>query len=161
MEKYEHRRRRLLELKDWACEGKTARLAERIERSDSYVARMLYTEEKAGRKRIGDDMLDVIESAFGLIHGWFDLPLGTPIRSAAGQAELTVSTGHGAANLHPLKRPPVTWPFPTVSHQRVMSLKSLLGPKVAAEAMRDIDSLLDVAVAKWEKLGKPAARKRS
>lgn len=163
MNKYEHRRLRLLELRTWACDGMTARLAERIARSDSYVARMLYEEGKAGKKRIGDDMLDVLESAFGLPHGWFEFPLGTPMNAGA-QAGLPLpepeGSGSPAVDLAS-RRPPIHWPFHTVTYQRLMDLKITLGPRHGAEALRDIDALLDVVVTKWERQGKTDIRRRS
>jgi phage repressor protein C with HTH and peptisase S24 domain len=66
MDKYELRRLTLLKLMNSECNGKIADLAKKLGRSDSYVSRMLYEEGKAGRKRIGDDMKDVIESTFGI-----------------------------------------------------------------------------------------------
>lgn len=77
MDKFEHRRLRLAELREARCNGRTATLARRIGRDASYVARMLYPEGKLGKKRIAEEMIDVIEEAFGLPHGWFDLPLGS------------------------------------------------------------------------------------
>lgn len=52
--------------------------------------------------------------------------------------------------VNPSKR--LTWPFHTVTHRRVMDLRAALGPKAGLEAMRDIDSLLDAAVTKWERV---------
>lgn len=72
MDKYEKRRRRLTKLRDEMCGGKAAELARRIGREPSYVSRMLYPEGKAGKKRIADDMMEVIESAFKLPRGWLD-----------------------------------------------------------------------------------------
>ncbi len=72
MDKYEFRRQRLIELKDTFCEGKISVLAERLKRSHSYVSRMLFDETKANRKRIGDDMLDIISEAFNVSKTWLD-----------------------------------------------------------------------------------------
>lgn len=72
MDKYEHRRRRLIELRDTKCNGKAVEVARAIGREPSYVSRMLYPEGKAGKKRIADDMMEVIEKAFGLPRGWLD-----------------------------------------------------------------------------------------
>lgn len=77
MDKYELRRLRLAELRDAHCNGVTADLARKIERDPSYVSRMLYPVGKAGKKRIADDMIEVMEQAFNLPRGWFDMPLGT------------------------------------------------------------------------------------
>ena len=72
MDKYEYRRQRLLELKDTACNGTVSSLADKLGRSASYVSRMLYSEDNPNRKRIGDDMLDVIAQAFGVTKAWLD-----------------------------------------------------------------------------------------
>lgn len=72
MDKYERRRQRLIELRDTHCGGSAADLARKIERDPSYVTRMLYQEGKPGKKRIADDMIEVIESAFNLTRGWLD-----------------------------------------------------------------------------------------
>lgn len=77
MDKYERRRLRLLELRDTRCNGKAATLARDIGRDASYVTRMLYPAGKAGKKRIADDMIEIIEAAFKLPHGWLDQEPGT------------------------------------------------------------------------------------
>ncbi len=72
MDKYEKRRLRLIEIRDTLCNGKVVDLARRIEREQSYVSRMLYPEGKKWKKRIADDMVEVIETAFNLPRGWLD-----------------------------------------------------------------------------------------
>lgn len=72
MDKYERRRLRLAEIRDTRCNGKAVELARAIGREPSYVSRMLYPEGKAGKKRIADDMMEVIETAFSLPRGWMD-----------------------------------------------------------------------------------------
>lgn len=72
MDKYEQRRLKLIEIRDRFCNGKAAELARRIEREPSYISRMLYPEGKPGRKRIADDMMEIIENAFNLPRGWMD-----------------------------------------------------------------------------------------
>ncbi|MES2126676.1 MAG: hypothetical protein V4463_05335 [Pseudomonadota bacterium] len=66
MDKYELRRLKLLEIREDRCNGKTAVLAAKLSRTDSYVSRMLYPEGKQGRKRIGEDMADLIAEVFAL-----------------------------------------------------------------------------------------------
>lgn len=92
MDKYERRRLRLLALRDERCDGKSAVLARKIEREASYVTRMLYPEGKAGRKRISDDMMEIIEKAFDLPRGWLDQTEYTPeaphVATAGEHAEL-------------------------------------------------------------------------
>jgi phage repressor protein C with HTH and peptisase S24 domain len=72
MDKYEKRRLKLIWLRDNRCNGKASALAEVIKRDPSYVSRMLYPEGKAGKKRIADDMIEVIEDGFKLARGWMD-----------------------------------------------------------------------------------------
>lgn len=72
MDKYEKRRLRLMQIRDEMCGGKAVEVARKIEREPSYVSRMLYDETKKGRKRIADDMVEIIEKAFSLPRGWMD-----------------------------------------------------------------------------------------
>ncbi|MDU7377884.1 MAG: S24 family peptidase [Enterobacteriaceae bacterium] len=72
MDKYEKRRLRLMQIRDEMCGGKAVDVARKIEREPSYVSRMLYDETKKGRKRIADDMVEIIEKAFSLPRGWMD-----------------------------------------------------------------------------------------
>lgn len=72
MDKYEHRRIKLIELKDNMCNGKISELANKLGRSDSYVSRMLYPDGKSGKKRIGDDMVDLISQTFNVSKNWLD-----------------------------------------------------------------------------------------
>lgn len=72
MDKYEKRRLRLIQIRDQFCGGKAVDVARKIEREPSYVSRMLYEEGKKGKKRIADDMVEIIENAFSLPRGWMD-----------------------------------------------------------------------------------------
>uniref|UniRef100_UPI003F580756 LexA family transcriptional regulator n=1 Tax=Vibrio cholerae TaxID=666 RepID=UPI003F580756 len=72
MDIYEIRRQRLLKLKDERCNGKIVTLAEKIDTSQSYVSRMLYSPDKVGKKNISDVMVQKITDAFGLNKGWLD-----------------------------------------------------------------------------------------
>lgn len=72
MDKFEVRRLNLRAALRTHCGGKAATLADKIERSASYVSRMLYPEGKAGKKRIGEDMRDIIEDALSLERGMLD-----------------------------------------------------------------------------------------
>lgn len=72
MDKYEKRRLRLIQIRDEMCGGKAVDVARKIEREPSYVSRMLYEPGKNGRKRIADDMVEIIETAFNLPRGWMD-----------------------------------------------------------------------------------------
>jgi HTH-type transcriptional regulator, cell division transcriptional repressor len=75
MDKYEVRRQRLILLRDTKAKGKAANVAKAIERDASYVTRMLYPEGKKGKKRIADDMIELIEKSFSLPKGWLDRPI--------------------------------------------------------------------------------------
>lgn len=72
MDKYEKRRQRLIQIRDEMCGGKAVNVARKILREPSYVSRMLYEEGKNGKKRIADDMVEIIEKSFDLPPGWMD-----------------------------------------------------------------------------------------
>lgn len=72
MDKFEIRRRNLLQLLDNDCRGNMAELARRIDRAPSYVARMLWEEGKEGRKRVGEDLAREIEHCMNLGDGALD-----------------------------------------------------------------------------------------
>lgn len=72
MDKYEKRRLKLIDLIKLKCGGINAELARRIGRYPSYINRMLYPEGKKAKKRIADEMIEVIETAFNLPKGWLD-----------------------------------------------------------------------------------------
>lgn len=72
MDKYEIRRQRLQKIRDERCGGNASELARKIGRDATYVARMLYPQDKPGVKRIGHDMMEIIEKAFDLPKGWME-----------------------------------------------------------------------------------------
>jgi len=78
MDKYEKRRLRLIQLRDDYCNGNASELARRIDREPSYIIRMLWPEDKAGRKRIADGMIELIEKSFDLPRGWMDGIINEP-----------------------------------------------------------------------------------
>lgn len=150
MELAEHRKNRLRELMDHTCEGKIAELARRIERSDNYVSRMLYPVGKPQEKPIADKMQRVIEAAFALPRGWFDMPMGTAL---PGQTQNTPIRLMPASDpgLEAPRQHNITWPFKRVSYRRITELQKTLGYKQGQEAINDIDKYLDIAVMKWER----------
>ncbi|MDR5800666.1 S24 family peptidase [Caballeronia sp. LZ001] len=90
MNKFERRRLRLIEIRDRFCGGTATGLAKKLGKSDSYVTRMLWPEDRKGRKRIGEAMVDQIEEAFGWKRGTFDseqLPGGTGAASKDDRRE--------------------------------------------------------------------------
>lgn len=96
MDKYENRRMRLIQIRDERCGGKAVDLARKIEREPSYVSRMLYPEGKNGKKRIADDMVEIIESAFSLPRGWMDGVADT------GHGNISFAATHRSAKEFPL-----------------------------------------------------------
>lgn len=53
--------------------------------------------------------------------------------------------------LHDRTPLPTGWPFSRVSLRRVLDLKRSLGGRAGADAIHDIDEMLDLAVQKWER----------
>lgn len=92
MDKYERRRLRLMELRDTRCNGKAVTLAEKIGRSPSYVSRMLYPAGKKAKKRIQDELIEAIETAFNLPHGWLDQEPGTPDKTPSTHRNESIRT---------------------------------------------------------------------
>lgn len=89
MDKYEFRRQRLLRLRDERCNGKISDVARAIGREPSYVSRMLYTEGKSGKKRIADNMVEIIENSFSLPRGWMDGIVDADTSSTQDTQDLT------------------------------------------------------------------------
>lgn len=150
MELAEHRKNRLRELMDHTCQGKIAELARRIERSDNYVSRMLYPVGKPQEKPIADKMQRVIEAAFALPRGWFDMPMGTALPGQTQNAPIRLMPASDPG-LEAPRQYNMTWPFKRVSYSRITELQKALGYKQGQEAINDIDKYLDIAVMKWER----------
>jgi len=64
MDKYEQRRATLQALVNELGRGGIASIAQKIGKDASYVSRMLYTADKNGAKRIGEDTIDLLASAY-------------------------------------------------------------------------------------------------
>ena len=60
MDKYTLRRTKLKLLIEQKYKGVNAALAEVLDMNPSYVSRMLYPDDKKGRKRIGEDTVEKI-----------------------------------------------------------------------------------------------------
>lgn len=133
----EHRKMRLRELIDFKCGGVIATLASHIERNESYVSRMLYPSDKAGARPITDKMMLSIEGTFGLERAWLDKPLGY---ETGGNVETPASS------------PENQWPFSFHLLTRYQAVMTALPKRKALQASRDIESLVDVAVSKWERV---------
>jgi len=90
MDKYEVRRRKLLDLikRDG---GVVSAFAAKIDKNPSYVSRMAYPEGKAGKKRIGDDMCEHIQRCLNLNDTFFYSYEPTEVGTMSSN---TVSTTH-------------------------------------------------------------------
>lgn len=86
MGKYEYRRRALQKLINTRFGGVIARFADATDMNPSYVSRMLYEPGKAGRKNIGEDTIEKVESALS-VPGYFSPQGGIP----EAPAELALS----------------------------------------------------------------------
>lgn len=85
-----------MKIRDEKCAGKAAELARRIGKDPTYVTRMLYPEGKDGKKRIADEMIEAIESAFP---GWLqDAEHANVKRSAIGGRAIPVINSVQAGN---------------------------------------------------------------
>jgi len=73
MDKFEARRLACLALVQTHHQGAYVGMANRLGMSESYVSRMLAPPDKPNRKRIGEDTLDRIRSAYGLPASWPDI----------------------------------------------------------------------------------------
>lgn len=71
MDKFEARRHALKRLVEGFGHGGIARVAAAINKEPNYVSRMLYPPGKPGRKRIGEDSVDALDSAYP---GWLSAP---------------------------------------------------------------------------------------
>lgn len=160
-----HRKARLRELINNAYGELIVNLAREIDRSESYIGRMLYPPEKDYSRPVSDKLAMVIEKAAGLRRGWFDLPLGTelpnpvPGRSIALAAASPQMPAHASDSAGTARQQAaIVWPFRLVSYSRLRRVREQLGQRRGHDALADIDSVLDAVVSKWEK---EAARARS
>lgn len=147
-----HRKARLRELIDNACGGVVARLAERIDRSDSYVGRMLYPVDKKQSRPVSDKLAIVIERVFSLKRGWFDLPVGESLPYPTANYPRADSTVQSAeeSRREPSSMSAIVWPFQLAGYRRLQTLTASLGRR-AGEALRDMDAHLDIVMIKWER----------
>lgn len=159
MEETEHWRLRLLELEEaQKAFGMTRHkdMAEKLDVEPSYYSRLRYPIGKPGRKNLGLDTLRAAIRSFGLRPDWFDLPLGSEIPKprttalSAREVESDYGNRFSLAGVSQAPSPSVIWPFKDTSYKRLQAMLDSLDKNQRSEAMRDLDSLLDVAVARWE-----------
>lgn len=72
MDKYEFRRLALRHLVSSMGHGGQARVAEEIGKAPDYIGRLLYPAGKKGKKRIGEDTVEILSAKFP---GWIDIDL--------------------------------------------------------------------------------------
>lgn len=69
---YENRRIKLSQYIESLGVGGQKKVADAIGKDASYVSRMLYPDDKSGRKRIGEETVLLLETNLQLPRGWFD-----------------------------------------------------------------------------------------
>ncbi len=74
MQRFEHRRQRLIELLQAVEYEKRYWFAAAIGQNDTYLSRLLYEPHRKGRKNLGDQLVAAISEKFRLPPGWFDMP---------------------------------------------------------------------------------------
>jgi hypothetical protein len=152
MEEAEHLRLRLLELMG-DLELNQATVAHDLDIASDYVSRLLYPLGKKGRKNIGLQTMRKFERAYDLPSGWFEMPLGSALPTAHGSRTSEAPKAAREPQIHAVGRSrEITWPFHNVSYGRLMDLKRDLGSKQGHEALRELDSVLEAIVMKWERV---------
>lgn len=149
-----HRKSRLRELIDNAYGGVIARLADAIDRSESYIGRMLYPIDKNGARPVSDKLAQLIERTNALERGWFDLPLGSalpyPDLGAPPDAPSPDVRKMEDSLVQKSETPAIVWPFKLAHYMRLKALTASLKRR-APEAVRDMDEHLDIVMMKWER----------
>lgn len=98
MDKYAIRRELLGELIDERFDGVIARFADQTGVSASYVSRLLYDPEKAGAKRLGEELAEKIEQALGLPH-YFSPDQSAPDVRTVREPSTVYGTATGVADM--------------------------------------------------------------
>lgn len=82
---------------------------------------------------------------------YLDTPLANARQAPTSAIEEEVKANVFARSQKPLPKPPVGWPFSTVTLARIVNLKKQLGARAGTTAMQDIDETLELVVSKWER----------
>lgn len=93
-------------------------------------------------KSFGEKKARALETQAGMPAGYLDQQSTQPNPFALAETNETVVT------VTPMLR---SWPFPSVSLERLMQLKKGLGSRKGVDALHDIDKHLEIVVLKWEK----------
>ncbi|GEM_PF-3699542 len=155
MSREEHWRLRLAELLQHLKVSQAA-FARETGIDTTYVSRLLYPEEKKGRKNLGLDTMRTICSTYKLRTDWFDLELGSELPGLYPTQQLFKTANTVSLPLPGVEEPQAVysanakaWPFKDASYQRLMALKKILGRDYQL-ALRDIEENIETAILKWE-----------
>ena len=110
-------------------------------------------------KSFGEKRARSLELQAHMPRGYLDSKAAPGLQAEIDTPEKAVRSPQIGSNVLEVRRPPLSWPFHTVTYGRLIDLKRALGQRVGHEALRDIDSILDVVVTKWERVA--AAKKIS
>lgn len=72
MDRHTTRQNRFRQLITQTVDGRKADMAKRLGLEPSYISRLLYSFDKKGARKIGDNLREKIEKEFGLPIGWLD-----------------------------------------------------------------------------------------
>ena len=104
-------------------------------------------------KTFGERRARSLEALAHMPPRYLDAPQGGPFStppSVAHQINDQVKQTPFSQEMAPSK-PPVGWPFSTVTLARIVNLKRQLGARTGVTAMQDIDETLELVVSKWER----------
>lgn len=145
-----HRKARLRELIDSAFGGKISRFAEKMDRTESYVGRMLYPVDKAQQRPVSDKMSLWFEARCGLPRGWFDLPTGAALPGATTSDATAVAPMLQTGDDRSRASAVFTWPFYRSQYQRIAALRAAMDSDWP-EARDDMDAHLELLIERWER----------
>lgn len=89
MDKYEIRRLALVDLRANIGHGAVTKIAAAIGKDPNYVSRMMYPHGKKGRKRIGEDSVELLNQAFP---SWLDSESNEPSRATFQNVRADLTT---------------------------------------------------------------------
>ncbi len=112
MDKYEERRLDLLRLVEQMGRGGRVRVANAIDKSPDYIARMLYPKGKNGHKGIGEDTAELIDKAFP---NWRTKNIEQPAQP--------LRIAYAVNEASPPDYPSAPWPFKTVTPREWASIQ--------------------------------------
>lgn len=105
------------------------------------------------------DTMRAFREAFNLSADWFDLPLGAALPSASAYGGGPLIAAQSTATTQPVVTH-IKWPFRQLSYKRLTELIRSLGPE-SNEAVKDMDTMLDLLATKWERVAAEKKRRRA